>query len=363
MDFSYSEEQEAVRELANRIFGERSTHERLREIEAGSRRRGSLRPRAVVRAGRSRASRHRPPRGGRRRRASTSWPSASWWRLRAAPRPTCPSSRRWSTARRPSPLRDGRAAPALASGRRERRADRDRGACRAVRRCRRPRPGSPLTTATPDGSGWVLEGTKACVAAGLLADTVLVPATLLDADGSRLGIGVFVVGSEDRAARRAGAAPARTPRPAGSRPCSDLSGVRVGEDVLLGGRGADGASIVADLSHAAPRRSASSRPASAPPPWSSPASTPRPGSSSASPSPRSRPSGSGSPTPTWTRRLCGSRRGRRHGACPRGFPRRPRWRPPSTGRPRGASVPSTRRHTSTVGWASTGTTPCTGSSS
>ena len=56
---------------------------------------------------------------------------------------------------------------------------------------------SPATTATPDGSGWILDGTKACVAAGLLADSVLVPATLLEADGSRLGVGVFVVGSED----------------------------------------------------------------------------------------------------------------------------------------------------------------------
>jgi acyl-CoA dehydrogenase len=33
VDFSYSEEQEAVRELAGRIFTERSTHERLTEIE------------------------------------------------------------------------------------------------------------------------------------------------------------------------------------------------------------------------------------------------------------------------------------------------------------------------------------------
>src|SRR3984885_14903680 len=33
MDFSYSEEQEAVRELAGRIFTERATHERLKEIE------------------------------------------------------------------------------------------------------------------------------------------------------------------------------------------------------------------------------------------------------------------------------------------------------------------------------------------
>ena len=29
MDFDYSEEQEAVRELAGRIFTERATHERL----------------------------------------------------------------------------------------------------------------------------------------------------------------------------------------------------------------------------------------------------------------------------------------------------------------------------------------------
>jgi len=34
MDFSYSEEQEAVRQLAGQIFGERSTHERLKQVEA-----------------------------------------------------------------------------------------------------------------------------------------------------------------------------------------------------------------------------------------------------------------------------------------------------------------------------------------
>ena len=34
MDFSFSEEQEAVRELAERIFTDLSTHERLREIES-----------------------------------------------------------------------------------------------------------------------------------------------------------------------------------------------------------------------------------------------------------------------------------------------------------------------------------------
>src|SRR5271170_4150567 len=34
MDFSFNEEQEAVRELADRIFSDLSTHERLRELEA-----------------------------------------------------------------------------------------------------------------------------------------------------------------------------------------------------------------------------------------------------------------------------------------------------------------------------------------
>src|SRR5580698_3302270 len=33
MDFNYSEEHEAVRELAGRIFTERATHDRLKEIE------------------------------------------------------------------------------------------------------------------------------------------------------------------------------------------------------------------------------------------------------------------------------------------------------------------------------------------
>ena len=34
MEFSFNEEQEAVRELAERIFADLSTHERLRELEA-----------------------------------------------------------------------------------------------------------------------------------------------------------------------------------------------------------------------------------------------------------------------------------------------------------------------------------------
>src|SRR5580698_4285062 len=36
MDFNYSEEQEAVRQLAGQIFGDRSTHERLKQIESAA---------------------------------------------------------------------------------------------------------------------------------------------------------------------------------------------------------------------------------------------------------------------------------------------------------------------------------------
>ena len=36
MDFNYSEEQEAVRQLAGQIFGDRVTHDRLKQGEAGA---------------------------------------------------------------------------------------------------------------------------------------------------------------------------------------------------------------------------------------------------------------------------------------------------------------------------------------
>jgi alkylation response protein AidB-like acyl-CoA dehydrogenase len=41
-------------------------------------------------------------------------------------------------------------------------------------------PLQPVTTATPDGDGWTLDGVKDCVPAGPLADKVLVPASTAD---------------------------------------------------------------------------------------------------------------------------------------------------------------------------------------
>jgi alkylation response protein AidB-like acyl-CoA dehydrogenase len=48
----------------------------------------------------------------------------------------------------------------------------------------------PSTTARRDGDGWVLDGTRTNVPAGLVADLVLVPATI---DGDRRGTALFVV--------------------------------------------------------------------------------------------------------------------------------------------------------------------------
>jgi len=49
-------------------------------------------------------------------------------------------------------------------------------------------PAHPTTTARPEGDGWRLDGVKVCVPAGMIADRVLVPATT--AEGK---VGVFVV--------------------------------------------------------------------------------------------------------------------------------------------------------------------------
>ena len=60
MDFNYSEEQDAVRELADRIFNERATHERLKEIELAAGAEGPIDRSLWKRVGGSRPSRHPP---------------------------------------------------------------------------------------------------------------------------------------------------------------------------------------------------------------------------------------------------------------------------------------------------------------
>ena len=100
---------------------------------------------------------------------------------------------------------------------------------------------APATTATPEPSGgWKLDGTKACVPAGLVADLVLVPATVL-ADGNQpAGTGVFLVPTD-----AAGVTRTRQDGPAVPEALLELSGMVVADDARLGGPETDGATVVA----------------------------------------------------------------------------------------------------------------------
>lgn len=88
-------------------------------------------------------------------------------------------------------------------------------------------PRRPVTTATPDGAaGWRLDGTKVCVPAGLVADRVLVPASLRDGNGTA----VFVVDPSVEGVARSRQETSR------GRPEArlELSGVAVGTGDRLG---------------------------------------------------------------------------------------------------------------------------------
>jgi 3-oxocholest-4-en-26-oyl-CoA dehydrogenase beta subunit len=83
----------------------------------------------------------------------------------------------------------------------------------------------PTTTARPVASGWVLEGTKTNVPAGMVANAVLVPATTPDG-----AVGVFVVILESPAVTR------RRQDTTTGTPEAEivLDGVRVAEQAVLG---------------------------------------------------------------------------------------------------------------------------------
>ncbi len=101
-------------------------------------------------------------------------------------------------------------------------------------------PLTPSTTARPDGDGWVLDGVRTNVPAGLVADLVIVPA-VTDA-----GIGLFVVPAgadgvtSERQDTTTGTPDARL----------TLAGVRVGPDARLGPADAEGTTLRWLVEHA-----------------------------------------------------------------------------------------------------------------
>jgi len=99
---------------------------------------------------------------------------------------------------------------------------------------------NPATSAVRTQNGTlVLSGTKACVPAGLVADVLLVPATATTEDGESLGIVVCLVDPH-----AAGVTLTRQDGPARPEALVDLSGTEVPAASVLGGPAADGAAAL-----------------------------------------------------------------------------------------------------------------------
>ncbi len=241
MDFNYSEEQDAVRELAGQIFGDRVTHERLKEIESAAGDEGPF-DRDLWRelAGAGLLGIHLSEDVGgagldfvsaclvveAAGRTAAYVPVVETMVYGAVPIAlfgTDEQKKAWLTG--------------VAAG------DTVLTAALAELSGEVILPGGtePATTATALGDGaWSLTGTKACVPAALVADAVLVPAQRESADGTPGGVGVFIVDP-----KAPGVTLTRQSTTTG-RPEAiiELADVQVSADGLLGGGGADGAAIV-----------------------------------------------------------------------------------------------------------------------
>ncbi len=241
MDFTYSEEQEAVRQLAGQIFSERSTHERLKAVEAAAGDEGPI-DRDLWRelAGAGLLGIHIGEDVGgagldfvaaclvmeAAGRAAAYVPVVETMAYGAVP-----IDRFGTEAQRKTWLSGAANGETILTG----------ALAEMVGEVILPGGLDPATEATaqPDGS-WLISGTKACVPAGLVADAILVPATRRSSDGSIVGTGVFIV---DAGTPGLSLTPQTTTT---GRPeaIAELDGVSVGVDRLLGGEEADGGAIV-----------------------------------------------------------------------------------------------------------------------
>ncbi|HEY1651160.1 MAG TPA: acyl-CoA dehydrogenase family protein [Acidimicrobiales bacterium] len=241
MDFTYSEEQEAVRQLAGQIFGERSTHERLKQIETEA---GDDGPfdrdlwRELANAGLLGIHLGEDVGGAGLDFVAACLVVEAAGRT-AAYVPVVETmvygaiaiERFGTDAQRKTWL------AGVASG------ETVLTAALAELNGEVILPGGtePATTASVQADGsWLLRGTKACVPAAFAADAVLVPAQRKAADGADIGVGVFIVDP-----RAPGVTLARQTTTTG-RPeaIMELTDVPVTGDAWLGGAAADGAAIV-----------------------------------------------------------------------------------------------------------------------
>ena len=228
MDFSFSEEQEAVRDLADRIFTDLSTQERLRELElepegdrfdrklwselAAAGLLGIALPESVGGAGLGFLETGLL--------AEATGRTAAYVPVVETLAAAAPAIARYGTeAQQQSWL------PAVVAG--------DSVLTTALVELGGT-PGAPATVAEASGDGWTLTGVKACVPSGTFADVVLVPARI-EPDG----VAVFLVetASDGVTVERQ---VANNGQPEG---LLTLSGVSVGSDALLGSVG-DGPAII-----------------------------------------------------------------------------------------------------------------------
>jgi alkylation response protein AidB-like acyl-CoA dehydrogenase len=240
MDFSYSEEQEAVRQLAGQIFGERSTHERLKEVEATAGDDGPIDRelwKELADAGLLGIHLGEDVGG-----AGLDFVAACLV-IEAAGRTAAyvpvvetmvygalPLDRFGTDAQRKTWLTGVAGGETVLTA----------AMAELVGEVIVPGGVEPTTTATAQADGsWVLSGTKACVPAALVADAILVPAACQTADGTTTGPGVFLVepGAEGVTLTRQ---TTTTGRPEA---IMELDGVRLGVDRLVG-EGGDGAAII-----------------------------------------------------------------------------------------------------------------------
>ena len=241
MDFSFSEEQDAVRELADRIFGERSTHERLKEIERAGSEGGPI-DRALWKelAGAGLLGIHlsEDDGGGGLDFVAACLVIEAAGRtaayvpvIEAMVYGAAPISHFGTPAQRRTWL------PGVNNGTVILTAALAELAGEVVV----PGGTSPATTAIAQTDGtWVLNGTKACVPAAMVADAILIPATCRAPDGSAAGCGVFIVdvGTDGLVMTRQMTTSGRPEA------LVDLIGVGVGADRLLSGGPSDGAAVI-----------------------------------------------------------------------------------------------------------------------
>ena len=240
MDFTYSEEQEAVRQLAGQIFTDRVTHERLKQLESEAGDEGPF-DRALWKelADAGLLGIHLGEDVGG---AGLNFVAACLV-VEAAGRTAAyvpvvetmvygavPIARFGTEAQRKTWL------AGVASG------ETVLTAALAELNGEVILPGGtePATTATAKADGsWSLAGTKACVPAALVADAILVPAQCKTADGTVTGLGVFIVDP-----KAPGVTLTRQSTTTG-RPEAiiELADVHVAADGLLG-EGANGAAVV-----------------------------------------------------------------------------------------------------------------------